>query len=146
MIGEDEGRMKPYQVLQQALDFTKAYFQGRVFDPQQAISFLKDAHSTISELNGAPKAEPAAVASEKPTPAVSIKSSITPDYLICLHDGKRFKSLKRHLMSEFGQTPEQYRQTFGLANDYPMTAPAYSKQRSALAQQGGLGQNRKKAA
>ncbi|MER9729849.1 MucR family transcriptional regulator [Mesorhizobium sp. M0217] len=78
---------------------------------------------------------------EKPTqiPAVNPKRSITPDYIICLEDGKRFKSLKRHLNTGFGLTPDAYRQKWGLPNDYPMVAPNYSASRSNLAKSMGLG-------
>jgi predicted transcriptional regulator len=82
---------------------------------------------------------------EKPEPAVSIRKSITPDYLICLDDGKKFKSLRRHLAT-LGMTPDEYRAKWGLAPDYPMVAPNYAEQRSNLAKQMGLGQTRKKPA
>jgi len=80
---------------------------------------------------------------ETPAPAVSIRKSVTPDYLICLDDGKRFKSLRRHL-GMLGMTPEQYRAKWSLPADYPMVAPNYAAQRSALAKNSGLGQLRKK--
>ena len=75
-------------------------------------------------------------------PAVAPKRSITPDYIVCLEDGKKFKSLKRHLRTHYNLTPEQYRDKWGLADDYPMVAPNYAKARSALAKQMGLGQRR----
>jgi predicted transcriptional regulator len=77
-------------------------------------------------------------------PAVSPKKSITPDYLICLEDGKKFKSLKRHLRVRYGLSPEQYRTKWGLPADYPMVAPNYAKARSELAKEMGLGQSRKR--
>jgi predicted transcriptional regulator len=77
-------------------------------------------------------------------PAVSIKKSITPDYLICLEDGKKFKSLKRHLRTQYNMTPEQYRDKWSLAPDYPMVAPNYAQARSQLAKQMGLGQQRRR--
>jgi predicted transcriptional regulator len=77
-------------------------------------------------------------------PAVNIKKSITPDYLICLEDGKKFKSLKRHLRTHFNLSPEQYREKWGLAADYPMVAPNYASARSSLAKNMGLGQRRRK--
>jgi predicted transcriptional regulator len=79
-------------------------------------------------------------------PVVPIKKSITPDYIICLEDGKKFKSLKRHLRTAYGLTPEAYRAKWGLPHDYPMVAPGYAKARSELARSMGLGQVRKKAA
>ena len=82
---------------------------------------------------------------EKKEPAVSIRKSLTPDFLVCLDDGKKFKSLRRHLAS-LGMTPDQYRDKWGLPSDYPMVAPNYSAARSELAKQSGLGQIRKNAA
>jgi predicted transcriptional regulator len=82
---------------------------------------------------------PAVDEPKKPEPAVPIKKSITPDALICLHCGKTFKSLKRHLQSEHGLSPDEYRAAFGLKSDYPTVAPSYSAQRSALALSAGLG-------
>ena len=89
-------------------------------------------------MNSAPPAE-------KQEPAVSIRKSITPDYLVCLDDGKKFKSLRRHLAT-LGLTPDQYRVKWNLPADYPMVAPNYAAQRSELAKKSGLGQMRKNAA
>src|SRR5216684_2934017 len=75
-------------------------------------------------------------------PAISVKKSITSDYIICLEDGKKFKSLKRHLRTQYNLTPEQYREKWGLGSDYPMVAPNYAAARSRLAKQMGLGQQR----
>lgn len=86
----------------------------------------------------------AEVALEPAKPAVSIKRSMTPDYLVCLEDGKRFKSLKRHLQSQYNLTPEQYRDKWGLPPDYPMVAPNYAVARSQLAKKMGLGQQRRR--
>jgi len=77
-------------------------------------------------------------------PAVPIKKSVTPDYIVCLEDGKKFKSLKRHLRTQYNMTPEQYREKWGLAPDYPMVAPNYAAVRSQLAKQMGLGQQRRR--
>src|ERR1700716_4707692 len=77
-------------------------------------------------------------------PAVSVKKSMTPDYLVCLEDGKRFKSLKRHLRTQYSMTPEQYRDKWGLPADYPMVAPNYAVARSQLAKKMGLGQQRRR--
>ena len=84
----------------------------------------------------------ALVEPERPQPAVSIKKSVTPEYLICLEDGKKLKMLKRHLSTAYGLTPEQYRERWGLSADYPMVAPAYAQQRSDLAKTIGLGTRR----
>ena len=74
-----------------------------------------------------------------PEPAIPVKKSITDDFLICLEDGKKFKSLKRHLRSKYGMSPEEYREKWGLPYDYPMVAPSYARKRSALAKEMGLG-------
>jgi predicted transcriptional regulator len=87
----------------------------------------------------------AAAPEEKREPVVSIKKSITPDFLISLFDGKKYKSLKRHLRTSYNMTPEQYREYFNLPRDYPMVAPNYAAARSALAKNMGLGQQRKKS-
>ena len=79
---------------------------------------------------------------ERPQPAVSIRKSITPDYIICLEDGKKLKMLKRHLKTAYNMTPEQYRERWGLAPDYPMVAPRYAEQRRELAKKIGLGTSR----
>jgi predicted transcriptional regulator len=81
---------------------------------------------------------------EPAKPAVSIKKSISPDYIVCLEDGKRFKSLKRHLRTQYNMTPEQYRDKWGLPPDYPMVAPNYAVARSQLAKKMGLGQQARK--
>jgi len=86
----------------------------------------------------------APASSERLRPAVPVKRSINPDYLICLEDGKKFKSLKRHLRSQYDMTPEQYREKWGLPHDYPMVAPNYAAARSHLAKQMGLGQQRRR--
>lgn len=81
---------------------------------------------------------------EKPKPAVSVRRSIQSDHLVCLEDGQKYKSLKRHLMTHHGLTPEQYREKWELPADYPMVAPAYAEARSRLAKEMGLGQKRKR--
>ena len=83
--------------------------------------------------------EPVELEEEKPTPAVPIRRSVTPDYIICLEDGKKLKMLKRHLQTRYNMTPDEYRSRWGLKDDYPMVAPSYAAQRSALAKQIGLG-------
>ena len=84
------------------------------------------------------------VPSEPPKPAVSVKKSITPDYIVGLEDGKKFKSLKRHLRTQYNMTPEQYSEKWGLPADYPMVAPNYAVARSQLAKKMGLGQQQRK--
>jgi predicted transcriptional regulator len=105
-----------------------------------------DLPNVISQVHAAlgGAATPVEEVVERPTPAVTVRRSIQNDHLICLEDGQKFKSLKRHLMTHHGLTPEQYREKWGLAADYPMVAPAYAEARSKLAKEMGLGQKRKR--
>jgi predicted transcriptional regulator len=105
-------------------------------------SLILAVHTAVVRLATEPESVP--LQFEVKTPAVPIRRSITPDFLICLDDGKRFKSLRRHLTG-LGMTPEQYREKWNLPSDYPMVAPNYAAQRSALAKKIGLGQIRWKA-
>jgi predicted transcriptional regulator len=105
-------------------------------------SLIEAMHSAVARLAVGPESAPPQA--EAKAPAISIRRSITPDFLICLEDGKRFKALRRHLAGH-GLTPEQYRVKWNLPSDYPMTAPNYAAQRSAIAKTLGLGQIRRKA-
>lgn len=108
--------------------------------PRSELSDLfQTVHDRLKQIETGTQAEPA----EPKTPAVPIRRSITADYLICLDDGRKFRSLRRHLTT-LHMTPQQYREKWGLPNDYPMVAPNYSAQRSALAKKLGLGQTRKR--
>ena len=120
---------------------TVAAFVSNNSVPRGELPALIEAvYGTLARLtNGLVDAPPRI---EMKAPAVSIRKSITPDFLICLEDGKQFKSLKRHL-SALAITPEQYREKWRLPSDYPMVAPNYAAQRSALAKKIGLGQNRR---
>lgn len=107
-----------------------------VNDLPNLIQNVHAALTGISGIGGAP--EP------KPEPKVSIRASVKPDYIVCLEDGKRLKMLKRHLMTHYNMTPEQYRQKWGLSADYPMVAPNYAEQRRTLAKSIGLGTKRRR--
>lgn len=98
---------------------------------------IADVHEALQALDGVAPA----VERTKPVPAVDLKKSVTNDYIICLEDGKRFKTLKRHLRVHYGMTPEEYRQKWGLAPTYPMVAQNYANRRSELAKLSGLGAN-----
>ncbi|HEX2146185.1 MAG TPA: MucR family transcriptional regulator [Pseudorhizobium sp.] len=123
-------------------DIVSAYVSNHVVPMGDLASLITDVHSA---LNNTSSPAPAAVVAEKPKPPVPIKKSIEEDYLICLEDGQKFKSLKRHLMTHYNMTPEEYREKWGLPADYPMVAPAYAEARSRLAKEMGLGQRRKRA-
>ena len=94
-------------------------------------------HEVYGALTGLGQVPPKST--ERQEPAVSVKKSVTADYIVCLEDGKKLKMLKRHLRTAYGLTPEQYREKWGLPPDYPMVAPNYAKKRSTLARQIGLG-------
>ena len=116
-------------------DIVSAYVSNNNVRTEDLASLISDVHSALQRApNG--KAEPAP---EPKQPAVSIKKSVTPDYLISLENGQKFKSLKRHLMNSYGMTPAEYRAKWGLPSDYPMVAPNYAKSRSELAKSMGLG-------
>lgn len=101
-------------------------------------TLVAQVHATLASLaSGGPVVT--APAGERPQPAVPVKKSVMPDYIICLEDGKKLKMLKRHLKTSYKMTPEQYRERWGLPADYPMVAPKYAEQRSKLAKQIGLG-------
>ncbi|MCL4165682.1 UNVERIFIED_CONTAM: hypothetical protein GTU68_014485 [Idotea baltica] len=104
-------------------------------------SVIQSVFETMEELANGPIEDPV----EELIPAVSVKKSITPDYLICLEDGKKLKMLKRHLKTSYDLSPEEYRTRWGLPSDYPMVAPNYAAKRQELAKKIGLGRNRKKS-
>lgn len=101
---------------------------------------IQDVYRALSGMD-APVAQPK---QDRPVPAVPIKKSILPDYIICLEDGRKLKMLKRHLKTTYNMTPEEYRERWGLPSDYPMVAPNYAEKRSSLAREIGLGKKTKK--
>lgn len=119
-------------------EIVAAYVSNNPVPVSELSRIIAETHAAVSAL----QTGSALVIEEKLAPAVAIKKSVTPDFIICLEDGKKFKSLKRHLMTHYGLTPEQYREKWGLPNDYPMVAPNYSAARSALAKSSGLGRKR----
>ena len=124
----------PEELLRLATDIVSAYVSFNQLPAGQLGEMLRDIHGALSSLANAE--EPAAEALK---PAVPVKKSITPDYLVCLEDGKKLKMLKRYLRSRYDLSPEEYRAKWGLPLDYPMVAPNYAEQRSAFAKQIGLG-------
>jgi predicted transcriptional regulator len=102
-------------------------------------NLIQNVHAALNGISGR-----ASVPEPKPEPKVPIRSSVKPDYIVCLEDGKRLKMLKRHLMTHYSMTPDQYRQKWGLSPDYPMVAPNYAEQRRTLAKSIGLGTKRKR--
>jgi len=115
-------------------EIVSAYFSHNAVAPQDIPLVIETVHSSLRVL-----ASGGQEALDRPKPAVAINKSITPDFLICLEDGKQLKMLKRHLKTAYDMTPEQYRERWDLPHDYPMTAPNYAKKRSKLAKDIGLG-------
>ncbi len=116
-------------------DIVSAYVSNNNVRAEDLATLISEVHSALKKApNG--KAEPTP---EPQEPAVPIKKSVTPDYIISLENGQKFKSLKRHLMNSYGMTPDEYRAKWGLPRDYPMVAPNYAKSRSELAKTMGLG-------
>ena len=124
------------------VEIVAAYVSNNSVSAGDIPNLISQVHSALVRVSGGQSDS----APEPLKPAVSLKKSITPEYLICLEDGKKFKSLKRHLRTQYNMTPEQYRDKWGLPPDYPMVAPSYAAARSQLAKQMGLGQQRRRRA
>ncbi|MBL8589247.1 MAG: MucR family transcriptional regulator [Methylobacteriaceae bacterium] len=123
-----------------AADIVSAYVSNNTVSAGDLPVLINDVHSALLKVTAGLAVGP----TEPPRPAVPPKKSIFSDYIICLEDGKRFKSLKRHLRTKYNLSPEQYRDKWGLPPDYPMVAPNYAKARSQLAKEMGLGQQRRR--
>jgi predicted transcriptional regulator len=121
-------------------NIVSAYVSNNPVPSAEISNLIGQVHSALKRVSGCQAATPA----EPLKPAVPVKRSITAEYLICLEDGKKFKSLKRHLRTQYNMTPDQYREKWALAPDYPMVAPNYAAARSQLAKQMGLGQQRRR--
>jgi len=128
------------EVIEMTTDIVSAYVGNNAVSAADLPVLIRSVHqaltgatSGVAELDASPK-----------EPAVSVKKSITPDFLVCLEDGRKFKSLKRHLRTKYNMSPEDYRAKWGLSKDYPMVAPNYAQARSDLAKQMGLGQGGRK--
>jgi predicted transcriptional regulator len=117
-----------------------AYVGNNTVPSGEIANLISQVHAALRRVSGGQAAAPA----EPAKPAVPVKRSINSEYIVCLEDGKKFKSLKRHLRTQYNITPEQYREKWGLSADYPMVAPAYAAARSQLAKQMGLGQQRRR--
>lgn len=121
-------------------DIVSAYVSNNSVSASDIPSLINQVHTALMRVSSGQNEAPA----EPLKPAISVKKSITPEYIVCLEDGKKFKSLKRHLRTQYNMTPEQYRDKWGLPPDYPMVAPNYAAARSQLAKQMGLGQQRRR--
>jgi predicted transcriptional regulator len=128
-------KIEEEDLLRMTADVVAAYVSNNTLATAQLGEVISTVYMSLRALEGKgieSKSEPL-------KPAVAIRKSITPDYLVCLEDGKKLKMLKRHLRSTYGLTPDEYRQKWGLPLDYPMVAPNYAEQRSAFAKKIGLG-------
>jgi predicted transcriptional regulator len=134
----DESQNKN-ELVELAADIVSAYVSNNTVVASDLPVIINETFDALSKAS-ARAAEPV---KEELKPAVPVKKSVTPDYIVCLEDGKKFKSLKRHLRTHYNLTPEEYREKWGLPHDYPMVAPNYAAARSALAKKMGLGQRRK---
>jgi len=115
-------------------DIVAAHVSNNNVDGNELPSLISNVYGALAGLG-----QQVPVVEERPEPAVSIRASIKPDYIVCLEDGKKLKMLKRHLMTHYNMTPEQYRQRWNLPADYPMVAPNYAEKRRELAKKIGLG-------
>jgi predicted transcriptional regulator len=128
-------KMAEEELLRMTADVVAAYVSNNTLPTAQLAEVINAVYQSLKGLEG-----PIVEAVPEPArPAVPVRKSITPDYLICLEDGKKLKMLKRHLRSTYNMTPDEYRARWGLAPDYPMVAPNYAEQRSAFAKKIGLG-------
>lgn len=125
---------KPGDLLALTTNIVSAHVANNSVALADLPRLIREVHETLVSVgSGAPHEK------ERPTPAIPIRRSVTPEYIICLEDGKKLKMLKRHLKTAYNMTPEEYRERWGLPADYPMVAPNYAKQRSKLAKEIGLG-------
>ncbi len=126
------------QIRSLTVDIVSAYVSKNPVPTGELVSLIGNVHKSLVTLYVGKREDPA----EPQKPAVPVKKSVHDDYIICLEDGKKFKSLKRHLNTHYGLSPDEYRRKWGLAADYPMVAPSYATARSALAKTMGLGRRK----
>ena len=121
------------ELLELTTEIVSAHVSNNTLPVNELPQLIQDVYRTLSSVGGTTSA------GERPQPAVPVKKSVTPEYIVCLEDGKKLKMLKRHLKTAYDMTPDEYRERWGLARDYPMVAPNYAKHRSSLAKKIGLG-------
>jgi len=138
MTKENDGAIGKELMINLTTEIVSAYVGNNPVQSTEISSLIRNVHETLETLTVEK------VAAEEQKPAVPVRKSITDEYLICLEDGKKFKSLKRHLRSKYDMSPEEYREKWNLPYDYPMVAPSYARQRSKLAKDMGLGQGKSK--
>lgn len=131
-----EDPIEPALLLGLTRDIVSAYVSAQTVSPDQLPLMIAEVYAALEH---APNGTQPETVVEVPIPAIDIEASVTQHHIICLEDGLPFKSLKRHLRSKYNMTPEEYREKWGLPEDYPMVAPDYAKERSRIAKQSGLG-------
>ena len=124
------------EVIEMTADIVSAFVSNNSVPATELPALIQSVHRALSGVSTAPEV----IESAPREPAVPVKKSVNPDFIVCLEDGRKFKSLKRHLRTKYNMSPEEYRSKWGLPKDYPMVAPNYAKARSDLAKQRGLGQ------
>ena len=129
---------KPQDVLSLTAEIVAAHVSNNTVPLADLPALIQQVFQTLSAIGNGEQQQP------RPEPAVAVKKSVMPDYIVCLEDGKKLKMLKRHLKTAYNMTPEKYRERWGLPSDYPMVAPNYAKQRSQLARELGLGTKTKR--
>jgi len=129
---------KSQDVLSLTAEIVAAHVSNNTVPLAELPALIQQVFQTLTTIGSSAQEAP------RPEPAVPVKKSVTPDYIICLEDGKKLKMLKRHLKTAYNMTPEKYRERWGLSSDYPMVAPNYAKQRSQLARELGLGTKAKR--
>jgi predicted transcriptional regulator len=129
------------EIIEMTADIVSAYVGNNSVSAAELPSLIQSVHRALAGVSNGTET----VETTPKEPAVPVKRSITPDHLVCLEDGRKFKSLKRHLRTKYNMSPEDYRAKWGLPKDYPMVAPNYAKARSELAKQMGLGQGGRQA-
>lgn len=137
--GPDRRNQDDSNLLTLTADIVAAHVSNNSVAVNDLPQLISNVHSALGALSGPPPVE-------KQEPKVPVRSSVRPDYIVCLEDGKKLKMLKRHIMTHYGLTPQAYREKWGLSADYPMVAPNYAEQRRVLAKSIGLGKLRKRPA
>ena len=130
------------EIIEMTAEIVAAYVENNTVASADLPGLIQSVHRALSGVTAGPET----VEAPPKEPAVPVRRSITPDHLVCLEDGRKFKSLKRHLRTKYNMSPEEYRTKWSLPKDYPMVAPNYAKARSELAKQMGLGQGGRQAA
>ena len=136
-MAEEDAKREQGDVLRMAVDIVAAYVSNNTVPSSQVPEVINTIYNSLNSIDGGAEAAP-----EPAKPAVSIRRSVTPDYIVCLEDGKKLKMLKRHLRAAYDMSPEEYRAKWGLPADYPMVAPNYAAQRSSFAKKIGLGRKK----